>query len=138
MAGSVYQNATHIHVEAEPRYWEDAIVNGVNEDDDAPTIPLREGKLWIPRIRLADGKIEGWPAGTTASVHYKVCDQGEYWLANDAGKRIAKWCDYYVPSGFLCHGGIGYGDYIFLNIGADGMVENWTIPEISDEEWKAI
>ncbi len=136
MAQRAYPTATHIHVEAEPRYWEDASVNGANEDDDAPTIPLREGKLWVPRIRLADGKIEGWPEGTTANVHYKVCDQGEYWLADEAGERIAKWRGYYVPDEFLCHGDDGFGDYIILTICADGVIQNWTTPEISDQDWK--
>ncbi len=129
---------THIEVEANVRYWEDASVNGVFEDDDAPTIPLRKGTSWCPRICLADGVVEGWPEGTTADTHYKVCDEGLYWLTDADGTRLMKWKGYYVPDDFLCPDQNGYGDYIILNIGADGKVANWSAPEIDAEEWEVI
>jgi len=95
----IYGEAIYIELEAEVRYWEDASVNGA--DDLAGTlIPFRRGDLWCPKIRLADGFIVGWTEGTTADVHYKVCDQGEYWLASECG-RIAKWRGDYVPNNFL-------------------------------------
>ena len=31
---------------------------------------------------------------------------------------------------FLCHGGNGYGDYIILNVGADGQIEKWRTPAV--------
>ena len=62
------------------RYWEDAEVNGKQEDDDNPTIPCRTGDSWCPVIALDTGKIEGWPEGVTAKTHYKVCDAGRYSL----------------------------------------------------------
>ena len=57
------------------RYWEDATVNG-KEDTDGTLIPLRDGDTWKVTIDLATGIIEGWPEGTTAKIHYKVCDEG--------------------------------------------------------------
>lgn len=126
---------SHIYIEAEPRYWEDAIVNGKSEDDDAPTIPLRDGKLWKLSIRLADGKVENWPTSVTADVHYKVCDQGEYWLTDDDCTRIMKWRGFYVPDEFLCPYENGYGDYIIMQIGPDGIVEGWNCPDIDKDEW---
>ena len=115
--------ATHIDVDAHVRYWEDGNVNGIAEDDDAPTMPGAHGQAWKARIELETGKVEGWPAGTEASIHYKVCDEGQYWLSDDQGERIAKWAGYYVPDDFLCHGGDGYGDYIILNVGADSELK---------------
>lgn len=120
--------ANYIEVEAEVRYWEDATVNG-QEDTDGTLMPFRFGDKWCPVIRLSDGWIVNWPKGTTADVHYKICDQGEYWLANDTG-RVAKWQGYYVPDAFLCHGANGYGDYIIFKVGADGRIAGWKPPDI--------
>ena len=131
------ENTTHIEVEAEVRYWEDALVNGV-EDTDGTLIYGREGDIWKVRINLATGEIEGWPQGTEASVHYKVCDQGCYWLADADGRRLAKWLSDYVPNDFLCHGDSGYGDYIILDIGPDGKIVAFERPEIAADEWAAL
>jgi hypothetical protein len=118
----------YIEVEAEVRYWEDASVNG--EDDESGTLmPFRFADKWCPVIRLSDGWIVGWPEGTEADVHYKVCDAGEYWLAAEEG-RIAKWAGGYVPDEFLCHGEAGYGDYIIMKIGKDGRVKGWESPRV--------
>jgi hypothetical protein len=128
--------ATHIEVDAEVRYWEDATVNGV-KDSDGSLIPGRDGNLWKVRINLAEGRIEGWPEGTVASIHYKVCDQGIYWLADAAGQRVAKWGGYYVPNSFLCHGddSNGYGDYIIMKVGADGVIAEYRQPAVDPARW---
>lgn len=126
--------ATHIEVSAEVRYWEDATVNGV-EDEDGSLIPGKNGDLWQVKINLADGYVEDWPAGTTAEIHYKVCDAGEYWLLDGEGNRIA-YREGYVPGAFLCHGDNGYGDYIILKVGGDGMIADYRVPEIDPEEWQ--
>lgn len=127
--------ATYIEVEAEVRYWEDATVNG-QEDTTGTLIPFRYGDKWCPTIRLDDGWIVNWPDGTAAAIHYKVCDQGEYWLSAE-DSRVAKWRSDYVPDAFLCHGGTGYGDYIILSVGADGKIEGWKRPDIDAESWVA-
>lgn len=127
----------YIEVRAEVRYWEDATVNGV-EDSDGSLVPLRDGYLWAPVIRLCDGAVMDWPASTEASIHYKVCDQGEYWLLDEARNRVAKWASYYVPDEFLCHGDDGYGDYIIFRVGADGKIENWRTPGIDPSEWNPL
>ena len=108
--------ATYIEVSAGVRYWDDATVNGTT-DTDGTLIPLRKGDNWEPVIRLAD-------------VHFKVCDAGEYWLLNDARKRVAKWAGFYVPDDFLCPGENGYGDYIILKVGVDGQIEKWRTPAL--------
>ena len=132
-----YRQATHIEVEAEVRYWEDSSVNGV-EDQRGDLIPGREGEMWHVRIELAAGRIEKWPAGTRARIHYKVCDQGEYWLTAADGTRIAKWKGHYVPDAFLCHGDEGFGDYIILRVGEDGAIEGYRRPSIDGDRWTAI
>ena len=126
----------YIEVSAGIRFWEDAIVNGV-EDFDGSSMPLRVGDKWCPTIRLEDGYIVGWPEGTTADVHYKVCDQGEYWLTTDNG-RVAKWRGDYVPDDFLCHGEDGFGDYIIFEVGADGKIKGWQQPVIYADWWPAV
>lgn len=127
----------YIEVSAEVRYWEDATVNG-EEDTEGELIPDRFGDLWCPTIRLADGMVMEWPAGTTAEIHYKVCDAGEYWLLDDARMQELKWKGHYVPDSFLCHGDTGHGDYIIFNVDEHGMIKGWRQPCISEDDWKKI
>jgi hypothetical protein len=126
----ISKQAVFIEVEAEVRYWEDATVNGV-EDETGTLVPFRFGAKWCPTIRLSDGMVIGWPKGVTADIHYKVCDAGEYWLSSD-DERIAKWAGFYVPGDFLCHGpdSEGYGDYIIFKVGPDGQIQDYERPSI--------
>jgi hypothetical protein len=129
-------NVAFIEVSAGVRYWEDTYINGVADDDGQ--IPLRNGDLWCPVIDLQTGEVNGWPTGMVADVHYKVCDDGEYWLQDENGARVAKWDGYYVPDDILCVGENGYGDYIIFKIGADGKVTGWKTPVIKADEWTAV
>lgn len=124
-------------VEAGVRYWEDATVNGA-EDTEGTLIPLRSGELWKPVIELATGQIRDWPQGTTADIHYKVCDAGEYYIANIAGKRCWKYSGDYVPDKLLCHGDRGYGDYIIFKVSATGKIEGWSKPTLDTSEWHSL
>lgn len=123
-----------IEVRAEVRYWEDTSVNGV-DDDDGTLIPLRDGKLWKPIIRVSDGQILNWPTGTVADIHYKVCDQGEYWLLDESHKRIFKYESDYVPDEYLCHGDNGYGDYIIFNVDENGKIKDFEKPMFIADLW---
>ena len=116
------------------RYWEDADVNG-EQDTDGSRIPCRKGTAadndrlgggdWCPTIELATGRIEDWPEGTTARIHYKVCDDGEYTLL-DSDRNVVKAIDGYVPD-IMCPGGRGYGDYVIMAVGADGTIADWRV-----------
>lgn len=147
MSAAWKQKATHIEVDAGVRYWEDGEVNGVQDDNGTLMFGAEggaEGGRWKVKIDLASGRIEGWPEGTTASVHYKVCDDGEYWLTDATGTRLARWVGFDVPNDFLCHGSNGYGDYIIFDIDADGVIAGYKRPEITiwrgDDErgWAAL
>lgn len=122
-------------VSAEVRYWEDAEINGVQDTEEGDNIPLKVGILWEPRIELETGRVIDWPQGTTADIHYKVCDQGEYWLEDAEGKRL-KWKGSYVPNDLLAIGDNGYGDYIILKISADGIIEGWNTPTLDAGDWE--
>ena len=122
------------------RYWEDGTVNG-EEDADGSRIPCRAGTPadndhlgggdWCPVIDLDTGRIDGWPEGTTASVHYKCCDDGDYELL-DAERNVVKSFDGYVP-GIMCPEGEGYGDYVIMEIAADGTIAKW---KVNLSEWE--
>lgn len=112
---------THIKLKCGARYWEDATVNGV-EDVDGDLIPLRVGEYWCPIIDLKTGVIQDWPQGTKAEVHYKCCDDGEYWLLADEYEY--KYKGYYVPK-LLDITREGYGDYVIFTIDENGKIANW-------------
>lgn len=131
--------ATRLIVSAGVRYWEDARINGT-EDEQGTLVPMRKGDRWCPIIELASGRVLDWPLGVTADLHYKVCDDGEYWLADDNNAKLAKYGTdptdtSYVPNDILCIGDNGYGDYIILTVGADGLIVGWKPPVIDPREW---
>jgi hypothetical protein len=130
-------NPTHLHVKAGVRYWEDATVNG-EEDTDGSLIPFRNGNYWCPIIDITSGTIVNWPKETTADIHYKVCDDGEYWLANADGTRTHKWIGNYVPDKFLCPISSGYGDYIKLKVSEYGKIAGWKLLAIDFDYWKEL
>lgn len=127
---------TYLHVSVAVRYWEDTWVNDV-EDTDGTLIPFRNGDLWEPIIYIPSGRIINWPLGTTAIIHYKVCDAGQYWLGDETNK-LYKYRGYYVPDHFLCHGDNGYGDYIILKVDKDGYIIDYQPPNFDKNDWKKV
>lgn len=114
----------YLQVSADVRYWEDAVVNGV-EDTDGSLIPFRNGDAWEPLIELETGIIVDWPKGTVASIHYKVCDAGVYSLLDESRKEVYSTQEgNYVPD-ILCPGEEGYGDYILMIVDENGKINNW-------------
>ncbi len=132
----IQEKAKFIEVSAEVRYWEDTELNGV--EDTNGNIPLRSDKLWIPIIDLETGIIQEWPIGNVADIHYKVCDQGEYWLLDEHKNRIAKWKDFYVPNSILCINDNGFGDYIIFKVDENGKIKNWRKPFLDLENWELL
>jgi hypothetical protein len=117
--------ATHLLAEMGVRYWEDASVNGVADTNENPTMPGVSGDAWVIKIDLETGKIEGWPKGTTASIHYKVCDAGVYKLLDADGKIVALKDGYVID--MMCPNGGGYGDYVIMEVDADGFIEDFQV-----------
>jgi hypothetical protein len=115
-------NFTHLKVKCGARYWSDTTVNGV-EDEIGSLIPLRDGDYWCPVINIETGIIKDWPKGTTAEVHYKCCDDGDYWLITDDGFEL-KYPGYYVPE-ILDIYNDSFGDYVILNIDENGRILDW-------------
>ena len=106
------------------RYWEDATVNGIEETNENPTIPLRNGGTWDIMIDIEQGRIMNWPVGVTASTHYKVCDEGTYTLTSYDMEGVVIRKEGYVPS-MLCPKENGYGDYVIMDIDENGYIDKW-------------
>lgn len=118
----------YLEAKAGARYWEDATVNGI-EDSDGNLIPCKDGDYWNPLINIETGVIVNWEKGKEADIHYKCCDDGEYFLL-DEHKNIVKSIDGYVPS-IMCPEENGYGDYIIMKVDKNGQILNWQI-DLSD------
>lgn len=138
----------YLKVDAGVLYWEDSDVNGQEDENmydskgnaiprmpfavkvkDKPTSNIYSDHWrWQPTIDVERGCIVDWPKGTTANVHYKVCDDGTYALL-DPLKNIIISVDSYVPN---CIG--EYGDYIVMNIDEDGSIEdfNFTADDVDE------
>jgi hypothetical protein len=122
-----------ILVDAGVRYWEDAKIKGV-EDTDGTLTPHRIGDRWQPEVRLDDGQIIDWPQGMIASIHLKICDDGQYFLIDENNQQFAKWRGDYVPNGILSIGDQGYGDYIIFKVAADGKILGWKTPDLQADQ----
>jgi len=118
-----------LNLNAKVRYWEDTSVNGT-EDESGDLIPFRDGENWSPQINIDTGQIINWPKGTTADIHYKVCDCCSWDLVDADGNYPISVNNEYVPS-TLCPSENGFGDYIIMNIDENGFIQNWEF-EIDD------
>lgn len=121
--------AKFLQVEAGVRYWEDATVNGL-DDEEGNLIPCRKGDKWCPIIEIDTGKIINWEIGKAAEIHYKVCDDGKY-IILDENKDHIKTLEDYVISDLTDD-----SDYIILNVSKDGIIEDWnpTLEDFQQEE----
>lgn len=117
-------DAKYLRADCGVMYWEDARVDGVN-DDDGKLIPCRNFDTWSPLIEIDTGTIVGWPKGTIADLHYKVCDEGKYTLLDANREKIVS-KQGYVPD-IMSPGGQGYGDYVIMTINGDGRIADWRI-----------
>ena len=113
-----------VRIDAEPRYPEDAEVNGVEEDNDNPKMPFlvkdeksQDGWVWKLDVDIATGEIIGWPKDVKARAYYKVCDCCRI-------KYHDKEYYQYVPD-FLSIDDEGFGDYMQITI-EDGKIKNWS------------
>ncbi len=130
----------YLEVDANVRYWDDDKVIRDEEDpdiqDDAPKMPgaeLVDGDWrWRVTIDVDNGTIVGWPKGTTASVHYKVCDEGVYTLLDKDNKVIER-VESYVPD-CLAPMEDGWGDYIILDIDRNGKIEGFEFDQSDVDE----
>lgn len=132
--------AVYLEVDAGVRYWNDGYINGMEdtdceETDGSPQMPCAEymgeqhmvlrgnNWRWQPLIDIEIGKIVNWFQGTTARVHYKVCDDF-YCDILDGNKNVITSYDGYVPK-IMCPADEGYGDYIIMNIDENGFIQGW-------------
>lgn len=111
-----------IAIDAGVRYWEDAEIDGLDDDNDNPQMYGYVDGRWKITIDIETGHIAGWN-GKTAKVFYKVCDDGVYSLLDSNGNVVVK-KEMYVPD-ILCIGNSGYGDYIIFNVDKNGYIEKW-------------
>ena len=126
-------DAKYLQAEVGARYWEDATVNGV-EDELGDLIPCRDGDYWKPLIELETGKIVNWEQGKTANIHYKSCDDNTFKLL-DEKHEVIKSVDGYVISGMAINDN-GYGDYVIMEVDAFGNIKDWEadLSDFEDEE----
>ena len=123
-------NSMYLKVKAGVRYWEDAKINNV--PDVEQKMPFIEGNYWCQIIDIEDGQVFNWP-NITARIHYKVCDDGEYWILDDNFIEKQKYPGDYVPNILDCSIDQGsYGDYIIMTIDNKGYIYNWDKTKIKN------
>lgn len=114
-----------IQVEAFVRYWEDAIINDVEDNDNGDNVPCKNGEFWTPLINVEDGVILNWELGNKAKIHYKICDRCSYKLLDEEGFIIGGSINSYVPKWLAPEDDEPCGDYIIMNIDENGKIDKW-------------
>ena len=111
-------------IDAGVRYW---------EDGDPEDMPFRHHDRWQPVIDIDAGVVIGWPSGIKASIHYKVCDDGSYYLKDKDGRVVLLIKDNYVPNGLIPG---EYGDYIIMTIDGSGKIAEWPEAPSLTDSWR--
>jgi hypothetical protein len=93
--------------------------------EDAAKRNPSDSYRWQLTIDLSKGEILDWPLGTTANIHYKICDDGTYYLL-DENKNVLEEKNCYVPD-ILAYNCDGWGDYIIMNIDKNGKIKNYPV-----------
>lgn len=122
-------NIKYLKCHVYPRYLEDAYVDFNQDEPDEPMMPCitkDENGIysWNPMIDVDNGKIINWNCGVSASMNYKVCDEGDYELFDENFKIIDGIYSVYVPN-VMCPNSNGFGDYIDMTIDSNGFIKNW-------------
>lgn len=130
----VEMDATTILVNTYVRYWEDAVVDGVEDDSKQPNMPCVvqtvDGELrWRPIIDIETGQIMNWREGTTAEIHYKACDEFACTIMDNLSGDVIDDYEGYVPD-FMCPKDSGYGDYIIMDIDENGYIQDWCSADV--------
>lgn len=73
-------------------------------------------------IEVDTGKVVSWRGSEPVNIHDKVRDNGVYTLFDSGGLEVANIYNGSVPNDLIPG---DYGDYINLEINADGIVTNW-------------
>lgn len=111
-------------VKAEPRYWEDAVIDGKDDTESGLYVPCKNGNIWNPHIDIDTGIITNWDKGVKANIHYKVADCCGYELLDSNDNVVISFEDGYVPK-TLYPKENGYGDYIIMDIDENGKIQNF-------------
>ena len=109
-------------VEIDIRYVSISVAVRYGEENIPNDFPLRFGDVWNVFVEIDTGCIPGWPVGQAGKLSMKVCDRGTYELLDANMEQIAVLESNYVPHGVVPG---RYGDYIELNIDANGRITNW-------------
>ena len=145
-----------ILVDMHVRYWEDCEIDGREfEEDESDEEEIKDLLTrWDPeyKIGLVDGevirliinpetgKVENYLGKREIKMYFKVCDECTWVMTERKSNGINPTDAYdvtilgeendYVPD-FLSIDDEGYGDYVNITIGKDGIIKDW------DPKWLA-
>ena len=74
---------------------------------------------------MQTGKIINWQEGKNASIHFKSCDDNEFYLL-DKDNNIIAGIDGYVID-MMCPKENGDGDYVIMDIDSNGFIQDWKV-----------
>lgn len=94
-------------------------------DDVSESLPKHllndDGELDL-LIEIDTGKVISWQGDVPIVIHDNICNNGIYTLFDKSENEVGKIDNYYVPHDLIPG---KRGEYIHLDISADGVVTNW-------------
>lgn len=94
-------------------------------DDVSENLPKHlfndDGELDL-LIEVDTGKVISWQGNEPVSIHDNIRNNGVYTLFDKCGGEVASLDNYYIPHDLIPG---KRGEYIHIDISADGVVTNW-------------
>lgn len=104
----------------------EAEVNGIEEEEENPKMPLIYNDRWYITIDLDLGKILNWTQGTTARTWYRVFEEGNsYQYLDENLEQISIHTRCFLHRLAIWDGESGYVKRITLDIEADGTIKDF-------------
>jgi hypothetical protein len=119
----------YLKIEANPRYLEDTYLN--EKEDEKGEICIYDNTTGMLDfiIDMVEGKILGWDNTQEAKIHYKIVDEGKYYLIEYIAQYMyvirKEYYSCYVVDELLVINDKGYGDYMIMEVDKDGYIKNY-------------
>jgi len=119
----------YLKVVANPRYLEDTYLNGKEDKEGEICIYDNDKQILDFVIDMVEGKILNWNNTQGAKIHYKIADEGKYYLIEYISQHMysikKEYSSYYVVDELLAIDRNGYGDYMIMEVDKNGYIKNY-------------
>lgn len=135
LKSSKNKTVEYLEIKVSPKSWSETLFN--NMPDEKGDIPFKQAEEWNAKIEIKTGRVLDWPSGNVAKIRYKVGKTGHYYLLDKDMNPMLIWYGDRVPEA-VCLENPKTLEYVALNIGKDGMIDDWSELQALIGDWGKI